>query len=55
MVLSSKQRQIEQITQEVASPREDRMVYLRLILTHSKGQNQGHPNFDCEYLVNGDR
>ena len=32
-----------------------RMVYLHLILDHSKGQSQGHANFDNEYLVNGDR
>ena len=32
-----------------------RLVHLHLTLTHSKGQSQGHANFYCEYLVNGDR
>ena len=31
------------------------MVYLHLFLAHSKGQTQGHANFDYEYLINGDR
>ena len=26
-----------------------------MTLTCFQGQNQGHANFDCEYLVNGDR
>ena len=32
-----------------------RILYLHLTLACYKGQNLGHANFDCEYLVNGDR
>ena len=28
---------------------------LHLTMTHYKGQNQGHANFYCEYLVKSDR
>ena len=32
-----------------------RLVYLHLTLAHCKGQSQGHANFDCDYIENGDR
>ena len=32
-----------------------RLVYAHLILTHSKGQGQGHAHFNCEYIPNGDK
>ena len=32
-----------------------RMVNLQLTLSHSEGRSQGHANFDCAYLTNGDR
>ena len=31
------------------------LAYLRLTLTHSKGQGEGRAHFDCQYLVNGDK
>ena len=37
------------------SPIGIRLVYLHLTLVHSKGQTQGRANFDCEFLINGDR
>ena len=37
------------------SPIGFRLVYLLLTLAYSKDQSQGHANFDCDYLINGDR
>ena len=31
------------------------MVYLHFIMSLSKGQSQGHANYNGEYLVIGDR
>ena len=30
-------------------------MHLHFNVAHSKGQSQGHANFDCNYLENGDR
>ena len=32
-----------------------RLIYLHLTLAHAKGQGQGHIQFDCEYLENGEK
>ena len=37
------------------SPIYFRLMYLHLILAHSKGQSQGHAKLDLEYLVNDER
>ena len=31
------------------------LIHLHLTLAHSKGPGQSHAQFDCEYLVNGDK
>ena len=31
------------------------LAYLYLTLAHSKGQAQGNANFDCEFILKGDK
>ena len=31
------------------------LAYLHMTLSHSKHEGQGHVQFNCQYLANGDR